>query len=186
MRLFVAIDLPEDFKQQIAALQSGIPDAHWSKPENAHITLSFLGEIAEADMVDIGVALGKITAPAFMLGLKGVGVFGNAKKPRILWAGVTANDELVHLQQKVAQVLTRAGVKLEDRRFRPHVTLARTHNSPYERVRDYLSQHALFKTRECMVEHFTLFSSQLGQGGPHYEKEFLFDLEPLYTASEIP
>ncbi|WP_169566086.1 RNA 2',3'-cyclic phosphodiesterase [Sneathiella limimaris] len=186
MRLFVAIDLPEDFKQQIAALQSGIPDARWIPSQNAHVTLSFLGEINEADMVDIGLALSKIKAPSFLLELSGVGVFGNDKRPRILWIGVNGSPELLSLQSKVANTLTRCGVKLEDRRFRPHVTLARVYGSPYEKVRNHLSQHALFKTRCHLVEEFTLFSSHMGHGGSHYEKEISFDLEPIVPAELLP
>ncbi|WP_051548225.1 RNA 2',3'-cyclic phosphodiesterase [Sneathiella glossodoripedis] len=185
MRLFVAIDLPEDFKQQIAALQSGIPDAYWSKPENAHITLNFLGEINQADMLDIGLALGKIKAPSFSFSLDSVGIFGNSKRPRILWAGIRSTPELVALQQKTTNVLSRCGIKLEERRFRPHVTLARIHNSPYERVRSYLTDHALFKSRSVQSTCFTLYSSRLGHGGPHYEEEFTFDLEATHVAADL-
>ncbi len=179
MRLFVAIDLPEELKQRIGALQGGLPDAHWSRPDLAHITLSFLGEVSEADMMDLGVALGKIISPEFTLKLDGVGVFGNAKRPRILWAGAEHSPALFHLQQKVANVATKQGLKLEERRFKPHVTLARVHNTPYERVRQFLSDHALFKSETFPVNHFILYSSQLGHGGPHYEEEFIFDLTPI-------
>lgn len=184
MRLFVAIDLPEDFKQQLALLQFGIPDARWSKAEVAHITLNFLGDVNQADIMDIGLALGRIKAPAFDVQLEGVGVFGNAKRPRILWAGIRPTPELLFLQQKTAAALSRCGVKLEERRFKPHVTLARIHNAPYQRIRHYLTDHALFKSRPTLATCFTLFSSQLGHGGPHYEEEFTFDLEPSSITAE--
>ena len=179
MRLFVAIDIPEELKQRIGALQGGLPDAHWSRPDLAHITLSFLGEVSEADMLDLGVALGKIISPNFTLKLEGVGVFGNTKRPRILWAGVEQSPALFHLQQKVTNVALKQGLQLEDRRFKPHITLARIHNTPYEKVRQYLSDHALFKSNPFAVDYFTLYSSQLGHGGPHYEEEFAFDLTPI-------
>ena len=178
MRLFVAIDLPKDFKQQIAMLHFGIPGAHWANPENAHVTLNFLGDIRQADVTDIALALGKIKAPAFEINMESVGVFGNAKRPRIVWAGIQAAPELLFLQQKTATALARCGVKLEERRFKPHVTLARVHSAPYERIRDYLTDHALFKSEPMLVDYFTLFSSRLGHGGPHYEEEFIYDLEP--------
>ena len=186
MRLFVALDLSDDIKQQLGALQFGLPGAHWSKPENAHVTLCFLGEMSEADMVDLGIALGKIKCPAFDVQIEGVGVFGNAKRPRILWAGVKQTDAITHLQQKVATIAIRHGIRLEDRKFKPHITLGRIHQSPYEKVRDYLSDHGLFKTDTIPIEHFTLFSSRLGHGGPHYEEEFIFDLEPRATEEVIP
>ncbi|OUR78797.1 2'-5' RNA ligase [Alphaproteobacteria bacterium 46_93_T64] len=179
MRLFVAIDLPEDIKQQMGALHFGVPDAKWSKPENAHLTLAFLGEISMPDMGDAGIALGRIKAPVFDLQIEGIGVFGNDRRPRVLWAGFSSNPQLQHLQQKITQALSASGISLEDRRFKPHITLARIHRSPYEKVREYLSEYSLFRTRPFHVDHFSLFSSVLGQGGPHYEEEIIFDLEPL-------
>ena len=184
MRLFVAIDLPEEFKQQIARIQSGIPDANWSRAEVAHITLNFLGEINQTDMMDIGLALGRISVPKFSIQLDSVDVFGNTKRPRILWAGINSTPELTLLQQKTTTALSRLGIKLEDRRFKPHVTLARIHRSPYERVRHYLTDHALLKSDQHEVSEFTLFSSQLGHGGPHYEEEFTFDLTPIIDATD--
>jgi RNA 2',3'-cyclic 3'-phosphodiesterase len=184
MRLFVAIDLPQKFRQQIARIQSGIPDAIWSKSEVAHITLNFLGEVNQSDMIDIGLALGNISVPKFSIQLDSVDIFGNSKRPRILWAGINSTPELALLQQKTTTAISRCGVKLEDRRFKPHVTLARIHRSPYERVRNYLTDHALLKSPPHEVSEFTLFSSQLGRGGPHYEEEFTFDLTSSTTTSE--
>lgn len=183
MRLFVAIDLPEEFREQIARIQSGIPDAIWTKSNVSHITLNFLGEVNQADMIDIGLALGNISVPKFSIQLDSVYVFGNAKRPRILWAGIKSTPELILLQQKTTTAISRCGIKLEDRRFKPHVTLARIHRSPYERVRNYLTDHALLKSNPYEVSEFTLFSSQLGRGGPHYEEEFTFDLTSIPSAA---
>jgi RNA 2',3'-cyclic 3'-phosphodiesterase len=184
MRLFVALDLPDDIRTQISAMQYGIPGAHWSLPENAHITLCFIGDRSEADMVDIGMALSRISAPAFDLQLEGLGVFGNHKRPRILWAAVKTNPALDHLQQKIVMALNKCAIPPEERRFKPHVTLARIHNAPYERVRSYLSDYGLFKSRTVSASDFTLFSSCLGHGGPHYEEEFIFDLETQLTPQD--
>lgn len=177
MRLFVALALPEDIQQRVASLRGGIPDAKWTPEGNAHITLAFLGEIPDSEMPDICLALGRIQCPSFQLQLDSVGVFGNNKRPRILWAGLSASEQLLRLQQKVAAALENIGLQLEDRKFKPHITLARIHMSPYERVRQYLSDNALFKTTEIEIDNFTLFSSHLAHSGAIHTEEMVFDLE---------
>lgn len=177
MRLFVALPLPEDIQQRVARLRGGIPDARWIPEGNAHITLAFLGDMPDSEVPDIGAALGRIRYPAFQLQLEGVGVFGNNKRPRILWAGVAPSEPLSRLQMKVASALENMGLQLEDRKFKPHITLARIHLSPYERVRQYLSDTALFKTGPINIESFTLFSSHLAHSGAIHTKEMVFDLE---------
>ncbi|MFT6557816.1 RNA 2',3'-cyclic phosphodiesterase [Sneathiella sp.] len=176
MRLFVALSLPEDVKRRIETLRGGIPDARWISSENAHLTLSFIGEIPEAEILDIGMALSRISHAAFDVTIENVGVFGNSRRPRILWAGIKSSPDLMSLQQKVVKNLALAGFKLEDRRFKPHITLARIHMSPYEKVRQYLSDNALFRIPPVQVDHFTLFSSHLAHTGAIYTEEMYFDL----------
>ncbi|MEP3248143.1 MAG: RNA 2',3'-cyclic phosphodiesterase [Sneathiella sp.] len=185
MRLFVALPLPEDIKQRIETLRGGIPDARWIPPGNAHLTLAFLGDVPDIEIADIGLALGQIDYPAFDLQIETVGVFGNTKRPRILWAGVKLNDDLIRLQQKVAIALNTAGYQIQDRRFKPHITLARVHMSPYEKIRQYLSDNALFKCPPIPVTEFTLFSSHLAHSGAIYTEEMMFDLEPVSERSPL-
>jgi len=177
MRLFVALQLPEEIRQEISTLRGGIPDARWISDENAHITLAFIGDTPNADILDIGLALSRIKHPEFELHLDSVGVFGNSKRPRALWTGISLSDPLLLLQQKVAKTLNDIGIKLEDRKFKPHVTLARVHMSPYEKVRQYLSDNALFRTKSITIENFTLFSSHLAHSGAIYTEEMVLDLE---------
>ncbi len=178
MRLFVALPLPEEIQRKVAALRGGLPDAKWTPEGNAHITLAFLGEVPNSEMVDIGLSLGRIQHPTFHIGLNSVGVFGNNKRPRVLWAGITASELLMRLQQKVSTSLENSGFAFEDRRFKPHITLARIHLSPYERVRQYLSDNALFKSAPIAIESFSLFSSHLAHSGAIHTEEMVFDLAP--------
>jgi RNA 2',3'-cyclic 3'-phosphodiesterase len=179
MRLFVAIALPQDVKDNIATLRGGIPDARWIAAENAHVTLAFIGEVQTPQMIDISTILGKISHPAFYLNIEDVGVFGSNKRPRILWAGVHNTETLTLLHKKIMKAIDSVGVKLEDRRFRPHITLARVHKSPYEKVRSYLTDHALFRTKTIPVNSFSLFSSHLSSSGALYNEEVIFDLTPV-------
>jgi len=182
MRLFVAILLPQEIKDNISTLRGGIPDARWIAAENAHVTLAFIGEVQGPEMADISLALGRINYPAFDIEIDGVGVFGSSKRPRILWAGVKPQKTLTLLHQKIVTAIESTGAKVDDRRFRPHITLARVHKSPYERVRNYLTDHALFRTATVPVQSFSLCSSHLASTGAIYEEEVSFDLAPDYVA----
>ncbi len=176
MRLFVAIALPQEIKDNISALRGGIPEARWIAAENSHVTLAFIGEVQSPMMMDISLALGRITHPGFDLDIEGVGVFGSNKRPRILWAGVHNISAISLLHKKIVTAIESVGATVDDRRFRPHITLARVHNSPYERVRNYLTDHALFKTKTIPVTSFTLFSSHLASSSAIYQEEISFDL----------
>ena len=107
--------------------------------------------------------------------LAGVGEFGG-KKPRALWAGVRSNDGLLHLQKKIENALQRIGLPPEERKFTAHVTLARMKIAPREKIVEFLTHHALFASGPFPVDHFTLFSSQLGSGGSVYHAERLYPL----------
>lgn len=176
MRLFVAIALPEDIKANIGALRGGIPEARWITAENAHVTLAFIGEVQSPMMMDISLALGRIKFPSFDMDIEGVGVFGSNKRPRVLWAGIRPTPTISLLHQKIVTAIESVGASVDDRRFRPHITLARVHKSPYEKVRHFLIDHALFKTATLPVTNFTLFSSHLSSSAAIYREEISFDL----------
>ncbi len=176
IRLFVALELPEAVRSRLALLQGGVPGARWSTDEQLHLTLRFIGEVPENVANDIDDALTEIRAPGFTLELAGVGEFGS-KKPRALWAGVRPNESLLHLQKKVESALQRIGLAAEERKFSPHVTLARLKAAPQEKVVQFLTHHALFSSAPFEVSRFVLFSSHLGSGGSVYHAERIYPLE---------
>ena len=186
MRLFVAIALPEDVRDRLAALQHGVPGARWVAPENLHLTLRFIGEVDGHQAQDIDAALTGVHVPSFPLTLAGVGHFGCNAKTRSLWAGVEAGEPLKRLQAKVEQALQRAGVEPKGGKFKPHVTLARFKSNPGARLYDYLSRHALFRTQPFMAEHFVLYSSFLSQSGAIYRAEADYDLTRAPMAAGAP
>lgn len=169
LRLFVALDLTEDVRQRLAGLAGGVPGARWTEPENLHLTLRFIGEVPEDQAMDIDAALAEVRAPAFPLVLDGVGVYGSARRARVLWAGVERSEALAHLQAKVESALVRCGLPAEERKFSPHVTLARLKDAPPERIGRFLSDRGLFRAGPMAVEHVTLYRSHLGNGGAVYE-----------------
>ncbi|MBN8904579.1 MAG: RNA 2',3'-cyclic phosphodiesterase [Rhodospirillales bacterium] len=172
MRLFVALDLPWPLRQQLAALTgAGIPGARWVPPENYHLTLRFIGETQRHRAEDIDLALANIRALGFSLTLAGVGTFTKAGRSTALWVGVERNPQLDHLQNKIETALQRCGLEPERRRFQPHVTLARLDNVAEAKLAAFVQAHNLFRAEPMPVEHFTLFSSQLGKEASVYTPE---------------
>jgi 2'-5' RNA ligase len=175
IRLFVALALPDSVAQSLLLLQSGVPGARWSTREQLHLTLRFIGEVDERDASAIDDALVGISAPRFTLELKGVGAFGG-KNPRALWAGVAPNQAVVHLQRKIESAIQRLGFPAEERKYTPHVTLARLRATPAGRVMDYLADHALYGSGPFDARYFALFSSRLTPSGSVYVAERKYPL----------
>lgn len=183
LRLFVAIELPAATRQHLMTLTGGVRGARWTTEEALHLTLRFIGEVSEDEAFDIDQALATVTAPPLQLTLEGVGCFGSGKGLRVLWAGVAREDALGHLQAKVESALVRAGLPPEERKYSPHVTLARLRDVPPDRLASYLSAHGLFRSGPMDISHFTLFRSYPGKSGPVYEA--LADY-PLDTRQNTP
>lgn len=169
IRLFVALELPEPVRTRLAGLSGGVPGARWTESETMHLTIRFIGEVEPPAVPEIDEALASVRAPGFDLVLTGVGHFGQGRKARVLWAGVERNDALAHLNQKVESALVRAGLPPEERRFSPHVTLARLKDASPDRLARFMEERASFRTEPFAVRHFTLFESRPGKGGPVYE-----------------
>lgn len=169
-RLFVGLAIPDDIAAGLQRLQSGVPGARWSRREQFHLTLRFIGEVDGRDATAIDDALSLIADPPFSLELHAVGTFGG-RDPRELWAGVRASDALLHLQRKIETAIQRIGLPADSRKFTPHVTLARLKASPRGRVMDYLTDHALYASQPFEVREFILYSSTLTPNGSIYTPE---------------
>ena len=170
IRLFVALALPDRVAEGLVMMQSGVPGARWSTREQLHLTLRFIGDVDERDANGIDEALSTIAAPSFMLELKGVGAFGG-RNPRAIWAGVAANEPLLHLQRKIESAVQRLGLPAEERKYTPHVTLARLRATPAGRVIDFLADHSLYASGPFEANQFALFSSRLTPNGSIYVAE---------------
>jgi 2'-5' RNA ligase len=177
IRLFCAIELPENLRDRLIALGGGMPGARWVPEENLHVTLRFIGEVPESAFDDIAAALSGVSAPAFDLTVAGVGHFEQSRRPTLLWAGIENGQTLVQLHDRIESALRRVGLKGEDRHFAPHITLARLDRDvARDRVAAFIAANSLFRAAPFRVEHFTLFSSVLGRSGPAYHAEVEFPL----------
>ena len=175
-RLFVGLDLPGSVKDRLLSLQAGVPGARWQDREQFHLTLRFIGDAEEPDLLDLVNGLGTLDMPSFTLRLSGTGQFGD-KRPHVIWAGVDENSELRRLAAKVEQVVQRVGFAAETRKFYPHVTLARLKNPSTERVFRYVADHSLFRSDAFDVSEFHLYESHLGSAGAIYQIAASFALD---------
>lgn len=184
MRLFVAVHLPQEIREGLAAVQERLrraqADVSWVKPANVHITLKFLGETEPKRLERIGPVLAEAArsmAP-FWLTVAGVGTFGG-RIPRVVWAGVREGAApLEALAGAVENGLARVGFPKERRGFTAHFTLGRV-RSP--RNAEVLLAAIRDEPTEPLgvvsVEQFVLMQSRLDPGGSIYTALERFPLE---------
>lgn len=177
IRLFIAVELPPDILSYIKDLGRGIPGARPVREEQIHLTLRFLGEVEGTLFKDIRECLSAVRKRPFRIQISGVGHFPPRGKPRVIWAGVAPTDELTRLKNRVDRELLTCGLEAERRKFSPHITLARLRNSPIQRVSSFLAGNSFLQTPEFTVDHFHLFSSQLGRNGAIHTLEESYSLK---------
>ena len=171
----MGLDIPWDVRERLAALGRGVPGARWVPIDNYHLTLRFIGEVDAHMAEEIDHALAALRGRRFSLTLSGVGTFGKGGRQTALWVGAERTQALELLQGKVEQTLQRAGLEPERRRFAPHVTLARLDNALDAKLAAFVQGNNLFRA-EIAVDHFTLFSSQLGKEASVYTAEVEYPL----------
>ena len=135
-RTFVALMIPPDWADYLGAISrdlgSKMRGLSWTRPENLHITLRFLGDLDDAGVQrvrdSVVLAAGAALAPAARLGP--IGAFPNLNRPRVVWAGLAEGEEAVSsVARAVNDVLGRGGFGESEKPFRPHLTLARVRES---------------------------------------------------------
>jgi len=118
-----------DLDEMLSALRAAGGDLRWTPPEQWHLTLAFLGDVDERRSAEVTPRLARAAARAFELSvsLTGVGTFPRrADRARVLWAGVAGDRTgLGSLATTARAAARRSGIPVEDRRFNPHLTLAR-------------------------------------------------------------
>jgi RNA 2',3'-cyclic 3'-phosphodiesterase len=177
MRLFTAVTLGSTVEAWAAAamqrLRALAPKARWVNAEGLHLTLVFLGEVAEARLSALGEALTSVAGhhPPFTLTIEGGGCFGTARSPSVLWAGVGGDRvALEALQAEVATALEPLGFPREKRPYTAHLTLARA-KAPRGDAALLECRRALEAEHggQAHVEHLTLFESKGGRYLPRLE-----------------
>lgn len=178
MRLFVAIELPPAVLDALGraqdALRKEARSLRFVRPEGIHLTLKFIGDVAESDLARIEDALGDAlpTLSPFTLSTAGPGTFGGSGV-RVVWIGVDGDlDPLRRLQARIDRALAELGVAdADDRPFRAHLTLARVRDgaSPDERRRvGALVRSLPIDSVAFDVSTVVLMRSRLGRDGARY------------------
>jgi len=184
IRAFIAIELPDEIHRKLEQvsndLQGQLADmpVRWVRADSIHLTLKFLGDVSETnvEMVTEILAAEAAGRGPFEISLGSMGVFPNVKRPRVIWVGVEAPDDLAVLQRRIESQLTRLGYAPDRRPFSPHLTLGRvSRNAAPHQIRalsEGLQKQKLGFLGAARVTEVHLFRSDLKPSGAVYTKLF--------------
>jgi len=141
MRLFTAIDIAAEVRENLRALLSRLrplANLKWSPVDNLHITTKFIGEWPQERLEEMKRALATVPATGlFDVQIRDVGWFPNPQRPRVFWVGVDGGEPLRRLAHATEQAVAGLGVRIEEREYSPHLTLARIEDRvPLEALRN--------------------------------------------------
>jgi 2'-5' RNA ligase len=186
IRTFVAIDIPEEIKDSMEKIQFRLRSSlkegmiRWTKPNSVHLTLKFFGSISDRDIEHItGLLKDSVKGfKPFTLTAEKVGVFPNARQPRVLWLGLTdGENSLMPLQKQIDDDLHGIGFPREERPFRPHLTLGRTKaHRGIEGLSVVLEEFKDYQAGIMPAAGLTLYRSDLRPEGPKYTRLGYFPL----------
>ncbi len=175
MRLFVALDVPQTVRTELARLQDLARQAvRGTFPASFHLTLKFLGEVPQEILPALQERLARIPFEPFPLQLTRLGHFGVAKAPRVLWVGTTAPPALLRLVRDIEAATPGLG---DGKPFKGHLTLARAKAVRDPAALDQFCQAAV-AALTWTVRETVLFESQLGPGGPLYRARLRIPCNP--------
>ena len=184
IRVFVAVELPDQVKTEFARLTSaidslGVRGVRTVRPRGIHLTLKFLGDVSVELIPEIRSAMDSAAAETkpFDLALGDAGAFPNPAAARVLWVGVQGDlDSLRRLQRRVERSLSELGFRPDRRRFNPHITAARIRDGVSRPDRRKATK-ALFSRQYAKLaihaRSLSLIQSVLHPDGAIYE--------PIYT-----
>ena len=187
IRAFIAVELPDRIKLSLSTIQAELKAnkarAQWVAPNSIHLTLKFLGDISVASIPDVTRVMEEAAfgIAGFRLAVRGLGVFPDVRRMRVVWAGVTGDtDVLARLQKGLDLELAALGFAPESRPFTAHLTLARLRDdaSPADRQNiGRLVSQASFEAGDFEVESVNLMRSQLTREGAIYTRLATISLE---------
>jgi RNA 2',3'-cyclic 3'-phosphodiesterase len=179
MRCFIAIDIPEDIREELADLQKELAgqvevhkgDVKWAEPQGMHLTLKFLGEVPDQQIVEICQIVKNVAGryKAFDFAVRQAGSFGG-RSARVLWVGAGLDcPELLELQQDLEDELAEMGWPKEGRQFSGHLTLCRIRNSKAgEKLGRLVERYQEYDLGTVRAVALVVYESQLTGQGPIY------------------
>ncbi len=175
MRVFIGNEISEAIKAELIRLRAELRQAEaevtWTKPENVHLTLRFLGEIEERRLDELKQLCAETAAEfqPFTLRLKDTGYFPNFRQPRVLWVGLAGEMEVAkQLQKQLDAELIARGFNQEDKPFKPHLTIGRVKSN--RNVKALVAKADMYTLPELAFEvgEIVLFKSELRPSGADY------------------
>jgi 2'-5' RNA ligase len=128
LRLFIAINFTDEVKKQISSIVNRIKEnaiqGNFIKEKHIHLTLEFLGEIPNSQLKPIIGVLDNLKFEPFMLSSSKIGYF-KGRDGNIYWLGIGKNNTLFNIQAELHHCLLLEGINLENREYKPHITLGR-------------------------------------------------------------
>ncbi len=184
MRLFVACEIPENLKNNIEEFQNSLKNENdrikWVEKENLHLTMKFIGETEEKNLVKIKESLSSVRFKSFLTSVSDFGVFPPRGHIRVVWMGLSPADQINDLHEKIDSSLN--AIELEkDTRFQSHITLGRVKfirdkESFIKKVNEIKEK---FKSEPFKIDRFVLKKSVLTPQGPIYTDLAEFKSEML-------
>lgn len=168
------MEISEEIREGIAALTEGLKELDdswkWTRAENLHVTLKFLGELPQEKLGAILKALGGVPfARPLPLRFTGLGFFPNDRRPRVLWVGIDGPPALPELAVDIETALACVGIPKEERGFTPHLTLARSKEGRIApKLREALSDRPHHDLGTLVASEFHLIRSTLKSTGAEY------------------
>jgi len=175
-RTFLAVKLTllDDNNKLFSDLKIKFKDSliNWVNAENMHLTLFFLGETTENQIASICNKLREQLkdTKAFSFTLKRLGVFRNINDPRVIWLGVENVDKLKEVKKYIDSVLLKFDFQVEEKEFRPHLTLGRIKHLKQKNIlNDLIEKYNDYKFQEVFVNEIVFYESVLTPNGPVYK-----------------
>ncbi|MHC1737269.1 MAG: RNA 2',3'-cyclic phosphodiesterase [Ignavibacteriaceae bacterium] len=176
-RLFIALEIPEDNKEQLNStvykIAVSIPgkcnNFRWEGKDKFHLTLKFLGETEETFLPAIKNELKYLNGKK---GFNGViskfGVFPNLKSPKVLWAGLEINPDINELIAEINDKLHQIGIIKEEKKIKPHITLLRIKENYDISFMNYFFSYN-YEKKSFPLNKIVLYESKLQPGGSEYK-----------------
>jgi 2'-5' RNA ligase len=192
VRAFVAVAIPQRLIEALNEVQDQLRPKvraeliRWTKPDQLHLTLKFLGNVPGNRLEELKAALNRACEgqQPFQIALEHLGCFPTARNPRVIWVGIGGEREtLPRLQRSIDEATRGFGDHSEPRAFQPHLTIGRVKAEPRRamEVGAAVEQTPLGRLGEWKVGEVELMQSQLLPEGARYSK-----LAALALPSSVP
>jgi 2'-5' RNA ligase len=176
-RVFVAIELPASLRARIInhidRLRSAIPAARasWSREDNLHLTLKFLGDIplTNVELLSAAALIAVSKVEPFEIVVEGCGAFLLRGQPRVLWIGISdSSGKLCELNRALEEECAKADFAREPRPFDPHLTIARIHEPHGSRQLAAMHKEIGFDREAINVSELAVIRSELRREGARH------------------